>query len=96
MPEKTLTLTLPVDAMEWIRSQVQSGHFASSDEAIRAGILLLQEEWEFEQSMHIEEVTQAVAESYDEVKRHPESLIPAEEVIRNMEERHRTRLKQAS
>ena len=60
MSQDTITITVTDEAIDWIRGQVRSGHFASEDEAIQAGIFLLRDEAEFERTMCV------VAEPYDE------------------------------
>jgi putative addiction module CopG family antidote len=71
-----LSITLPHEMAEMVRSRVESGEYASESEVVRDGLRALQlheralETWLREQ----------VAPAYDAIKADPSRAIPAEKV----------------
>jgi antitoxin ParD1/3/4 len=89
MAEESLTITISdKENVEWIRSKVRDGFFASAEEAIQTGLTRLREDDE-ELEIWLRDV---VAERYDAFKANPDSGIPLEKVIKNFEDRSKQRL----
>jgi putative addiction module CopG family antidote len=79
-----ITLT-DEDAIEFVRSKVASGQYASAADVVREGVLSLPEdEAEFERWLK-----EKVAERYDQAAADPASLIPIEQVEENLAKRRR-------
>jgi antitoxin ParD1/3/4 len=76
------------DAIEFVRSKVQSGEYASEADVLRDGILVLQEE-ATELERWIKEVVLPRCASYDA---DPSTAISLEELEKNLAERRRQRV----
>lgn len=88
MTEDTITVTVSgKDTIDWIRSKVGRGDFASETELITEGVeSLRQDDEEFETWL-----TEVVAKRYDANKADPHRAIPIEQVVKNLAERRRRR-----
>jgi len=84
MAQDSITITVSdKDTVDWIRGKVRDGEFASETEAIARSISRMRED-EAEEEMWIRKI---VADRYDDLKLHPESAIPLDQVVKNIEER---------
>lgn len=83
------TVSLPAEQASYIDALVASGAFASASEVVRAGLRALQErDAAVERWLRVE-----VAETYDELQRTPEAVIPADDVAAALRKRHADRVK---
>jgi antitoxin ParD1/3/4 len=86
----TITVTDRQD-VDWIRSKVTSGGFASETDVVAHGIAMLREE-----DAQLETWLRGViANRYDRHKEHPETAIPAEKVAGELDARRRRRLERS-
>jgi putative addiction module CopG family antidote len=74
-------------AVEFVRSKVQSGEYASEADVVRECVAALQEE-EAELEQWLKEVA---GPRYDSFHANPSSGIPIDQVEKNLEERRRRR-----
>ena len=85
---RQLSITLPNEMAEIVRTKVASGEYASESEVVREGLLSLTardaalNRW----------LNDEVAKSYDEYKANPEIGISAAEVSAALDERLKSRL----
>lgn len=71
------TFSLPEEQARFIDAKVATGEYASASEVVREGLRALKE-----RDAAIEAwLRNAVAPTYDEMKAHPERLIPIEEAF---------------
>lgn len=90
MADDTITITLSDKAhVDWIRTKVRDGHFASEAEAVETGISHLREQ-DGEVEAWIKEV---VIPRYDRHLANPSPLLTAEEVLEHLVDR---RIKRAA
>jgi len=86
-PSRTLQVSLPEDAHEFVQEKVSSGEYSSASEVLLSGIELLREEEEgrarWERDVLVPSIQRFDAD--------PQSAIPLEQVVRNLEERRRKR-----
>ncbi len=74
---KAISVTLPHDMAEMVKAKVASGEYATESEVIRDGLRTLQardlavEKW----------LREEVAQTYDAHEAHPETAIPAEDIM---------------
>lgn len=73
---------------EWVNSQIQNGHYASTSEVIRRAIRLLQEEEEIKQTK-ILALREAVQKGVDEIERGELSKSNVDEVIAKAKRRRK-------
>jgi putative addiction module CopG family antidote len=86
---RQMSITLPVEMADSVRAKVASGDYASESEVIREGLRALEARDEaVERWLRTE-----VVATYEEMKAHPESGIPAEEVRANIERMYAERRK---
>jgi antitoxin ParD1/3/4 len=84
---RPLTISLPHDMAEMVRTKVASGEYASESEVIRDGLRTLPardaavERW----------LREEVAQSYDEHHADPQAVLPGEELMTKLRASHRTR-----
>jgi antitoxin ParD1/3/4 len=84
---RQLSVTLPTQMADMVKAKVASGAYASESEVIREGLRALSEKDEvFERWLRDE-----VAPVYDEMRAHPERLIPAHEVFDGAMARYQAR-----
>ncbi len=70
-----MTAHLPADLEQFVRAQVRSGRFTSSDEALAAAVRLLRQQEEAEEARTVEGIRQGLEDMRDGRGR------PAEEVF---------------
>jgi putative addiction module CopG family antidote len=74
---KAISVTLPHDMAEMVKAKVASGEYATESEVIRDGLRTLQardlavEKW----------LREEVAQTYDAHEAHPETAIPAADIM---------------
>jgi Arc/MetJ-type ribon-helix-helix transcriptional regulator len=92
MVEDTITITVAgKEDVEWIRSKVQSGSFASEAEVVAQSIALSREEdAELDSWMRA-----VVANRYDRHKANPQAGLSFEQVMQHVEERRARRAAQS-
>ena len=82
---QSLSITLPHEMVEMIRSKVAAGEYASESEVIRDGLRTLSaRDAAFEEWLKTE-----AALAYDEFKADPEKAIPAADVMGRLKARFR-------
>lgn len=88
MAEDSITVTVSGKSnVDWIRSKVGRGDFATETELVTEGVeSLRQDDEEFETWL-----TEVVAKRYDANKADPNRAIPIEQVVKNLAERRRRR-----
>jgi len=88
----TLQVTLSNEqAIEYVRSKVESGEFSSEADVIQEGLSVLQrEDHELEGWLH-----EVGAPTYDRIKADPSRALSPEQVLLHLEERRRQRAKTA-
>lgn len=84
---RQLSVTLPIEMADMVRSKVESGRYASESEVIREGLRTLQDHDEVIERWLREEVIPA----YDAMMADPSRGIAIDEVFDNAEARHRAR-----
>lgn len=78
-----LTITLPLEMAQMVKAKVTSGEYATESEVIRDGLRTLAardaaiEKW----------LREEVAQTYDEMKAHPERALSLEDVNRRLDTR---------
>lgn len=75
-----LTITLPHDLAQMVKDKVSSGKYASESEVIRDGLRTLVARDSAMQRWLLEEVVPAL----EDAREHPERLLTAEEVRKNL------------
>lgn len=84
---RPLSVTLPTDMADMVKAKVASGEYATESEVVRDGLRTLRardaamERW----------LREEVGKAYDDIKRHPDSGIPAEKILDRFRERHKAR-----
>ncbi len=86
-----LTLTLPTATIEFVRSKVISGEYASESDAVAELLHTLQAQDEPFESWLLDEVLPA----YDAMKADPSRGLPASRIYAALEEERQTALKEA-
>jgi putative addiction module CopG family antidote len=80
---QSLSITLPIEMAEMVKSKVASGEYASESEVIRDGLRTL-----IARDAAIEKwLVEEVVPTYDEMKAHPERALSIEEVDRRLDAR---------
>ena len=84
---QSLSITLPHEMVEMIKSKVAAGEYASESEVIRDGLLSLgARDAAFEAWLQAE-----AAMAYDEYKAAPENAVAAPELMARIKAQHRAR-----
>ena len=84
---QSLSITLPHEMVEMIRSKVAAGEYASESEVARDGLRTLSaRDAAFEDWLKTE-----AALAYDEFKADPEKAIPAADMMAHLKARYRSR-----
>ena len=88
-----LTVTLPIEAIEFVRSKVASGEYASESDVLAESLHTLQTHQTSEPfaSWLLDEVVPA----YDAMKADPSRGLPASRIYAALEEERQTALKEA-
>ncbi|KAF0183010.1 MAG: kluA [Hyphomonadaceae bacterium] len=81
---QAISITLPHEMAQMIKSKVASGEYASESEVIRDGLRTLQARDNALEKWLKEEVTAA----YDEAKQHPENLLTSGELRERLKKKH--------
>ena len=84
---RDLNITLSDEAVEFVRSKVSSGEYASESEVINEGVAALQDK-DTEVECWLRDVGVPI---YERMKANPSSAIPIEQVERHLEERRKRR-----
>lgn len=85
---RPLSVTLPTDMADMVKAKVASGEYATESEVVRDGLRTLQardaalERW----------LRDEVGRAYDDIARHPDSGIPADQILDRLRERHKARV----
>lgn len=80
---QSLSITLPIEMAEMVKSKVASGEYASESEVIRDGLRTLLARDAAIEKWLVEEVVPA----YDELKAHPERAISADDLRKRLDAR---------
>ncbi|RWX77297.1 type II toxin-antitoxin system ParD family antitoxin [Neorhizobium lilium] len=80
---QSLSITLPIEMAEMVKSKVSSGEYATESEVIRDGLRTLIARDAAIEKWLVEEVVPA----YDEVMAHPEKLLSGEQVSARLDAR---------
>jgi putative addiction module CopG family antidote len=81
-----LSITLPNEMAEMVKSKVESGEYASESEVIRDGLRAMQK-----QDRALEDwLTNEVAATYDAVKADPSTLRTGEQVLESLAAAYRS------
>jgi antitoxin ParD1/3/4 len=79
---RQLSVTLPIEMAESVKAKVASGAYASESEVIREGLRALSEKDEAFDDW----IRREVLPISDEMRRHPERLIPIDEAFKDLEQ----------